>query len=258
MTIRLESKRPTERRDYGHDWAPFLVDDTIASHNTVAQGVTLHSTTILPGNQTVKFDISAGTAGVNARIDHTITTVGGRVETEVFVLPVIGDEVLTLARTKEHLRVVGTSEDSRICDMIPRARLWVEDHTGLSLMRRTFTERLRPFYGKLRLSKGPLIGVPTITYLDSLGAEQPYVPVAYPPSTELVHAAADSDWPILQSHEAFEVTYTAGIAEEDVDGRLIGGMLTLIEGEYTHGYAYPEAVEKAAGRALRYLQEMVA
>ncbi len=165
-------------------------------------------------------------------------------------------EPITLAETKAYLRVLAADEDAKITAMIPRARLWVEDHTGLALEERTFVERLVPSYGMVRLSKGPLVSVTSTNYIDTLGAAQTYVPTVYPPSSLLFHSG--DDWPTLSSHESFEITYIAGYTNPAaVDDRLKGAMYALIEGEYAEGYAYPDRAVRAASMCCAYLRRMV-
>lgn len=255
MTIRLEAKRPDEVRDYLHDWTPFLGADTIATQTNTITGATLDSATIQAGNKSVKFWISGGVDGATARLTHTIVTVGGRTETEVFVLPICEAEQISLAEVKSYLRVLHTDEDAKIAAMIPRARRWIEDHTGLALRKRTFVERQLPKWGAIRLDKGPLVSITSVAYVDN-GA-QTYTARSFPPSSVL-WPATDGSWPELGSGEAFTITYVAGYEVGEADDRLIGGLLALIEGEYAEGHAYPPSAVDAAERCCSYLRQMVA
>jgi hypothetical protein len=134
--------------------------------------------------------------------------------------------------------------------------LWVEDHTGLAIAKRQFVERLRPtLNGVIRLSKGPLASVDSVTYLDSSGVAASLTPSFYPPNGTLTYA---NGWPRLNANEAFTVTYTAGADAEDIDDRLKGAMFALIEGEFMEGYAYPDRATQAAERCCTYLRQMVA
>ena len=140
--------------------------------------------------------------------------------------------------------------------MITRARNWIEDHNGIALVRRQFTERLLPnSNGIIRLGKGPLITVDSVDYLDSASLAATLTPTAYPPSTEIFNVGG---WPGVAYNEKFEIAYTSGIDEKSVDDRLIGGMLSLIEGEFSEGYAYPDRSIQAAKNCCAYLQAMVA
>lgn len=252
MAIRLEPKRANEVRDYRHDWTPFLGSDTIASQTTTATGATVDSAAVETGNRSILFWVSGGTNGSTATITQTVVTAAGRTETETFVLQVADDEVVTLAQAKDYLGELSSDRDAKIAAMIPRARLWVEDHTGLSLLRRQFTERHLPKYGAIRLFKGPLVTVDEIAYTDDAGA-QTYTGRNFPPDPTIFPAADDS-WPTLSDNNQFEVTYTAGYSPADVDDRLVGAMLALIEGEFSEGYAYPPRAVEAAERCCGQLR----
>lgn len=260
MAIKREPKRPNEVRDYLHSWAAFLGADTIASQTTVGTGVTVDSSTVEAENQEVRFVLSGGMDGTTATVTQTIVSAGGRTETEVFIIRIGDDEPVSLDEAKAYLRIRHTDEDAKIAAMIPRARLWVEDHTGLVLVRREFVERHTPQWGAIRLFKGPLVAaLPAdveVTYLDS-GAATTYVPRSFPPSS-IIFPAIDDSWPNLADGEQFTVTYTAGFDVGEADDRLIGAMLALIEGEYAEGYAYPPRATEAAERCLAYLRAMVA
>jgi uncharacterized phiE125 gp8 family phage protein len=253
MAVRWEAKRPNVVRDYRHDWNLFLDSDTIATSSITAEGVTLDSTT--HDDTSVTVWLSGGTDGSTATITGTITTAGGRTETEVFTLRIMAGEPVSLADAKNYLGLYNAEFDAKICAMIPRARLWVEDHTGLALVRRQFGERRRTHAGKILLDMGPLVSVDSVEYLEN-GATLTYEPVAYPP-LRVLQPAADTGWPSLAEYEAFDITYTAGFAEGDVDERLTGAMLALIEGEFSEGYAYPDRAIQAAKQCCTYLQAMV-
>lgn len=161
-------------------------------------------------------------------------------------------EPLALEEVKEYLRVLSSDEDSKIAAMIPRARLWVEDFTGLALVQREFVETRVPQYGAIRLNKAPLVSVEPVVYTDGT-----YEPLTYPPDATL-YASADSTWPTLATDGRFTVTYVAGYADGEVDDRLLGAMYALIEGEYSEGYAYPERAMEAARGACMAQRQMVA
>jgi len=158
-------------------------------------------------------------------------------------------EPLDLEDVKEYLRVTDDVEDSKITAMIPRARLWVEEHTGIALIERQFTELHTPRGGSVRLYRGPLVAVGSVAYVDGEDADQTFEAVAYPPSTKLT-----GDWPATNNGEPFTVQYTAGLAADQIDPRLVGAMLALIEGEYTAGFAYPDDTITAATNCLFYLK----
>jgi len=157
-------------------------------------------------------------------------------------------EPVDLDTVKAYLRVLDNVEDDKIEAMVPRSRLWVEEHTGIALIQREFVELVTPRSGVVRLSREPLISVASCDYTDAGGAAQVFTPVATPPSTKLV-----GSWPSTND-TPFAVKYTAGQAAGEIDDRLIGAMLALIEGEYTAGFAYPPDTITAAVNALFYMK----
>jgi uncharacterized phiE125 gp8 family phage protein len=178
------------------------------------------------------------------------------VGSQTSILPVTIEEPLTLEDVKDYLGIFTNDKDYALSHMIPRARLWVEDYTGLAIAKRQFVERLRPtLNGVIRLSKGPLASVDSVTYLDSSGVAASLTPSFYPPIGTLTYA---NGWPHLNANDAFTVTYTAGADAEDIDDRLKGAMFALIEGEFSEGYAYPDRATQAAERCCLYLRQMVA
>lgn len=158
-------------------------------------------------------------------------------------------EPITLDDVKAYLRVTSADEDAKITAMIPRARLWIEDYTGLALVQREFVERRRTEHGAIRLFKGPLVSVDSVTYGDAAT----YEPRAFAPDTKII-AAFDDAWPVLDEDDAFEITYTAGFAGGEVDDRLLGAMYALIEGEFSDGFAYPQRATDAAERCCGFLR----
>lgn len=247
---RLASKSASERVNNTIDWSGLLSEgDSIAISDVTVSGVTLVADT--NDANSVTFIVEGGTDGTVATITNTITTTDGLVETEVFTMPITAGEPVSLGDVKTYLRVMSEDEDVKIAAMIPRARAWVEDHTGLALVRRSFTERRRPEYGRIDLYKGPLVSVEPI---DHEGTS--YEPRAFAPSTSIL-ANSVSGWPSLSSNEAFEITYTAGFGPGEADERLIGAMLALIEGEYAEGYAYPARSVEAAERCCSYLRTAI-
>lgn len=255
MSFTLEPKRADEERTYWHNWAPFLGADIISSQTTTADGATVEDSDIEPGAQEVRFKITGGLNGTQAVITQKIVTAFGDEETELFILPIQEEEPLSLAEAKSYLRVIANDEDGKIEAMIPRARKWVEDACGLSLVRRQIEESRLPKGGAIELFKRPLVSVDNVAYVDSVGAAQGYVPRSFPPSARLL-AAAGGAWPLPRAGEEFAITYTAGFAVGEIDERLKGAICALIEGEFSDGYAYPEYATQGAERCLAALREI--
>lgn len=229
MAVRWESKRPNEVRDYAHDWTLFLAGDTIATSTFTASGVTINSQSNTTTVATVW--LSAGTDGTLATVTNTITTTGGRTETEIFALDIRAvEEPVSLPVAKAHLRVTDTSEDALIGNYIVAARQWVENHTGHILMRRPMTQTFSEFYSYLELHYRPVASVTSIAYTDSAAAAQTLLPAVllttadgYPYRIRPV-----SSWPSILTYSPVTVTFVAGYAEGTQPYALIQAMLLLI------------------------------
>lgn len=162
-------------------------------------------------------------------------------------------EPILLPAVKDYLRVLDAVEDDKIQSMVPRARLWVEEYTGLALERREFTELHRPRGGRIRLTRGPLVSVEGVDYVDSAGDDQVYVP-HYQVPQPILSAGFSAPWPSLPGDSKFSITFVAGYADDEIDDRLLGAILALIEGEYSDGFAYPDRAIEAAKNCLTYLR----
>lgn len=227
MAIRWEPKRPDEVRDYEHDWTPFLGDDTIATQDTTATGVTLDSVAIEAGNRAVKFWVSGGTDGT-AHITQTITTAGGRTETEVFILPVrAAEEPVSLATAKAQCRVLDDSEDNLIAAYIVAAREWVENYTGHILVRREISQSFNGFSPYFELFHRPIVDVTGIAYADTAGTDQVLDGFAQTTGRYPFRVYPDEQ-PSVRSNSSVVVTYVAGYAEGEQPQSLIQAMLLLI------------------------------
>lgn len=230
MAIRWEQKRPDEVRDYSHDWSAWLDGDTIATSAWDAEGVTLDSDEDAGGIVTAW--ISGGTDGTTARLTNTIVTAGARTESETFVLLIRAiSEPVTLDEAKRHLRIIDDNdEDALILALITAAREYVENFTGQILVQREVTDAFRCFGGYLELNHRPVVGAPTIAYVDTDGDEQEIASVVtsgarypfrvYPPS--------GASWPSFGTNTTITATYTAGYGEGEVPQALCQAMLLLI------------------------------
>ncbi|HVJ71299.1 MAG TPA: hypothetical protein VM531_07320 [Sphingomicrobium sp.] len=155
-------------------------------------------------------------------------------------------EPVSLQEAKDYLRILDTTEDTKVSEMIPRARRWVEDHTGHALVQRAFVEGHTPRRGRVQLDFIPVLALSSVTYRDGDGVQQSYSARHFPPGA-LVFANLTEAWPLLNQDEEFTFTYTAGPdASNPIDPRHVGAILALVEGEYSEGYAYPERAIEAA------------
>jgi hypothetical protein len=223
MTISLQPKRAAEVRRYRHDWSPFLGVDTISGEVTSATGVTLVSTTIEAGNQSVVFKVSGGTAGTPATITHTITTAAGDEETEVFTLPIGYDEPVTLREDD--------SEDEFLLGLIPSARAFVERRTRYLFVSGTRTETFTRWGDYLEIWRRPITSIDTIEYSTT---DDPADDAAYTGFvTNLgfpvrISAADGDDFPDLLTGGTITVSYTAGALSATDEAYLIGKRAILL------------------------------
>lgn len=226
---RLETKRPNEVRDYSHDWSAFLGEDTIVTSDVTVDGVTLDSDTNT--DTTVTFWLSGGTADTLATITNTITTAGGRTETEVFTLRIAEySEPVSLDQAKAQLRVTDDSEDALICGFIRAAREYVENYTGRVLVRRAFTETFDSFGNYLELLRRPFVSVDEVAYTDTDGAAQTVASYAVMSGAWplRVYPAYGESWPAIRSNTEITATYTAGYGLGEEPQALVQAILLLV------------------------------
>lgn len=130
------------------------------------------------------------------------------------VAPVSGQAVLPLAAAKAHLRVLHDYEDELIGALRDAAVNAVEQHTGKSLIARSYSWRGR-FGSSVQLGTGPVNSVTTVQYLDANGVEQSPVPAAVAKiglDGELLPATGTC-WPeTADADGAVEITFMAGYA----------------------------------------------
>lgn len=215
MAIRWESKRPGEVRVKVIDWSEFLDGETIATSDVTVTGITLNSDT--NDDTTATVTLSGGTEGTLAKITNTITTSGGRTETEVFALYVTAfPEPVTLDEAKRQVRMVeDDSQDDFLCDLIAPARAFCERYTGQIFQRRLFTDTFSRWGDFLELSRRPIISVDSVDYVDEAGDDAEYTGFLAPLSgyPVRVYPGIDDEFPTLGTGGTITVTYTAGFEE---------------------------------------------
>jgi uncharacterized phiE125 gp8 family phage protein len=125
-------------------------------------------------------------------------------------------EPLTRAQAKLHLKVDVTDDDDLIDALIQAAREWTENYCRRSLVRRTLKLYLDCWPEEIRLPRGPVSSVSSVTYTDAngnattLSASQYQVDLnATPPR---IVRAPNVAWPVLQPGviAGVQVTYLAG------------------------------------------------
>jgi uncharacterized phiE125 gp8 family phage protein len=212
---RLEPKAPSEVRNYSFDWSTFLGTDTIATSTVTVVGVTKDSDTHDSSSVTVK--VSGGADGTAAEITNTITTAGGLTETELFILPISdSSEPVSVIEARTQVNVTDDTFDAYLASLIPAARRYVENRSGIIIKQRQFTERQFPVRGSILLNNGPLVSVEDVTYPDTDGVDASYSDARFFAGSSLIYPALGATWPTPYPGEGFTVTYTAGLSVEEL------------------------------------------
>lgn len=186
-----------------------------------------------------------------------------------YALPVSGP--LSLAQAKEHLRIVGTSEDSLITGYLWAAIKYVEEATARALLPSTWRQRLDRFplasidapwrqagdrwpgvaaypgwaSGSIQLLRNPAIALTALSYLDNAGTAQMVdvatLLLAADQEPARVSPAPATSWPInvLPRPGAVSITYTAGYATNtDIPAYIVQAAYLMLG----HWYENREAV----------------
>jgi uncharacterized phiE125 gp8 family phage protein len=243
MTIRWQPKRPTETRTYFHDWTPFLGVDTIVSTVETVSGVTLDSVDVEAGDRSVTFVVSGGEDATVARVTQTITTAGGLVESETFILPIrLAEEPVSLSTAKAHLRVTDDSEDALIESQIVAAREYVEKDTGHILVRRMVSQAFNGFVSYFELYHRPVVDVDPIAYTDVDGAPQTLADFAQTTGRYPFRVYPDEQ-PATETNSSVILTYEAGYAEGEEPQALIQAVLLKLQLLADRGKSEPEVIK---------------
>jgi hypothetical protein len=202
-------------------------------------------------------------------------------------------EPLTTEDVRSYLRLDDddTSQDSIISVMITAARRYAEQYTGRSLMPQTWLAVADSFpgcwippapfgayaysYGSARsveyhspeeqvikLARGPVNSITSITYVDSNGATQTLDPSTYILDTsDLVQRIAPAygqNWPAARRQlGAVRITFAAGYANADaVPATVRNWMLIRIATAFEHREA-EEIVLKGKLQALAYVDTLL-
>lgn len=245
------AKAPGETEDFLFDFTDTLeAGETIASRIVSVVGVTKVSDAIVSvdteADAGVLVWLSGGTFGTSATVACSVTTDGGRTYSATAIL-LIGEEPVSLAQAKQHLRVFDdTSEDELIADYIRSARAYVESESGYVFVRRQFTDSFNRWPAHLNIGRRPLVSVDEIAYLDSKGLPQTVASSDYYTALALRRVTPVGIWP---SGSAVSVTYTAGFALGDgaEELELARQAILLLVG---HWYANRETVSIEAATPL--------
>ena len=150
---------------------------------------------------------------------------------------ITGSEPVSLGELKAHLRFENTAEDDLIADLGKAARQYAETVTGLQLIAATYTWKLDSFgqregqswqrwgerfgYGGkedfLVVPRPPLVSVQSITYADSLNADQTFDASYYAADTTSrpgrIYLVPYNIWPVTFARaNAISIAFTAGYA----------------------------------------------
>lgn len=134
-------------------------------------------------------------------------------------------EPLSTDDAKTHLRVSGAADDAYIAGLVSAARVWVENHTGQSLIDQTWQLTLDRFPGRIYLPRGPVSAVSSVGYVDGAGASQEVTPGDYVLDGNWLRRGYNVTWPTTRSQPAaVTVTYVAGY----------GALATAVPADFVH------------------------
>lgn len=158
-----------------------------------------------------------------------------------------GDLAVSIAETKQHLRVDEDDEDSLITSLINAATLHIERATGRRLVVQRWTKSLDQFPesgGAIRLRLVPVISVDEISFIDVNGVRQYLDPAAYELDAQSeaawVFPAFGYIWPAARERaNAVTIKFSSGYGSpNDVPADIKAALLLLIG----HLYENREAV----------------
>lgn len=138
-------------------------------------------------------------------------------------------EQVTLEQARKHCQITPEGsppvhdDDALLSDiLIPAAREWAEDFTGLAMAPKTYELVLDAFPegGDIELKVGPVTAIESITYVDEDGAEQTVDSAAYTldetSTPQWVMPAVDTEWPAtLEAANVVRVRFRAGFSLPD-------------------------------------------
>lgn len=143
-------------------------------------------------------------------------------------------EPVTLEQMKLHLRVDGDEEDALISALGIAAREWVENYTGLTLIRREVVETFAGFGAVRTLAAWPVAegAMPAVSYgrpgVAPLAIGGAIVATFGRPA--YVYPAAGTRWPV--SEDPVTITIAAGYLPDEVPASLVAAILLLVGNLY--------------------------
>ncbi len=152
-------------------------------------------------------------------------------------------EPVTLAQTKEFLRVDDSNEDSFISSLIVAARIHVETITSRALISQSWrvVRDCWPSDRIVNLPIGPLLSLSAITTYDEEGNANGLPLAQFQPETNIAPARiflpkTISGQVVMRERAAIEIDYVAGfgVSESDVPADLKQAIFTLIAYWFEH------------------------
>lgn len=146
-------------------------------------------------------------------------------------------EPVTLAEAKKHLNLEITDDDAYVTALIVAARQYAEEYCWRALLTQTWERVSDRFEDPMRLGKGNVQSITSVTYLDDAGLRitlpaATYVLDTISSSLRLAHG---NSWPGVRSQwDAVIVRFVAGWTEADVPQTVKQAILLLVSQMYEH------------------------
>lgn len=127
-----------------------------------------------------------------------------------------GEQPITLAEARLHLRSINTDSDAEIMQMVAASTRAAEHYTGRSLALNTWALKLDAFpAGRIQLNHPPIVSITSISYIDTGGSTIVLSPSLYTLDSHsepgYVRPVFGAAWPATRATEnAVTITYTAG------------------------------------------------
>lgn len=164
-------------------------------------------------------------------------------------------EVITTDEAKDFLKVLGTTEDDLIGNIIKSMRLLAERYLQQALITQTIEEKIDawPVSGVLRPTLGPVQSVASIQYIDTDGALQTWAAANYVVDTHSKYAritpAYGETFPSARAQiNAITLTYVAGYgaAVTDVPETIRQAILKAVADGYDNREDYVKRLPTAS------------
>ena len=119
--------------------------------------------------------------------------------------------LLSVEDIKVNNRVTHTAEDALLGAIAKSADAFIQTYTGQALMTQTIRHAFVGWAEQMRIKKGPLQSIASITYVDENGATQvlpttDYVVENPDDSFVVIRWASDATWPNLDTSSLYPVT----------------------------------------------------